>query len=354
MEPLEMDPLQVDDKGRCPLHRAIDLNDYAAIESWLAAGMNPNARLRDDEPTPVQMAIENKNLALVKLFTAYGADLALTTPAKQGRNAYHYAALSTPEIMEHLLRQPGRAAAEAITEEKKVQLTPLRLALKEGDRQMVTLLLDYGIDVNEQDENNETPLHFILGHRKSREESLPLVRLLIDRGADIGSKAANFWDESPLFPAVRDQFTEAVKLLLDLGCDAAEKNHLEETLLHAAAATYDAANVKLLLDHGAKLEEKNRIGRTALHIAAHANRLEVVKTLLEAGADPYAKDRDGKTPDELCPAPFQKNVHREILHKQMELDARHIGRPENDYYARRRQQRDQNQNRPSRHFGNRR
>ncbi|MEZ0226007.1 MAG: ankyrin repeat domain-containing protein, partial [Alphaproteobacteria bacterium] len=343
-----MDPLQVDDRGRCPLHGAIDRGDNAAIETWLREGMNPNARLRDDEPTPVQMAIESKNLPLVKLFTAYGADLAITTPAKQGRNAYHYAALATPEIMEHLLQQPQRAAAEAITEEKKIQLTPLRLALKEGDRKMTELLLDYGIDVNEQDENNETPLHFLLGNRKSREEAMPLVRLLIDRGADIGTKAANFWSESPLFPAVRDQFTEAVKLLLDLGCNAAEKNHLEETLLHAAAATYDAANVRLLIDHGAQLEEKNRIGRTALHIAAHANRLEVVKTLLEKGADPFAKDRDGKTPDELCPASFQKNVHREILRKQMELEAQHAtnhaGRPQNDYYARKRQQQARDQN----------
>ncbi|TAL39899.1 MAG: hypothetical protein EPN97_01540 [Alphaproteobacteria bacterium] len=348
-----MDPLLVDDKGRCPLHQAISNNDYAAVAGWLQAGMKPDARLRDDEPTPVQMAIENKNPELVKLFTDYGADLALATPPKQGRNAYHYAALSTPEIMEFLLQQPGRAAAEAITEEKKVQLTPLRLALRDGNREMTGLLLDYGIDVNEPDENNETPLHFILGHRKSREEAMPLVRLLIDRGADIDAKATNFWNETPLFSAVRDQFTEAVKLLLDLGCDAAQKNHLEETLLHAAAATYDAANVRMLLQHGAKLEEKNRIGRTALHIAAHANRLEVVKTLLDAGADPYAKDRDGKTPDELCPADFQKNVHREILRKQMELDARHMGQPHESYYARKRRE-EQAKNRSSRQWGNRR
>ena len=351
-----MDPLQPDDKGRCPLHEAIRHDDKALIETWLQQGMNPNSRLRGDELTPVHMAIEAKNVGLVKLFTAYGADLLARTPEKTGMNAYHYAALSTPDIMEHLLAQPQREGAQVMYAEKTKQLSCLRLALRAGDRKMTELLLDFGIDVNEQDDNGETPLHFILGNRRSREEAMPLVRLLIDRGADIGAKAANFWDESPLFPAVRDQFTEAVALLLDLGCDAKETNRLGETLLQAAAATYDAKTVRLLLDHGAEIEAKNRIGRTPLHIAAHANRLEVVKTLLAAGADPFATEKSGKTPDELCPADFQKNVHREILRKQMELDAKHMTRPhpQEDYYARRRRMERQTKNRSSRHWENRR
>jgi ankyrin repeat protein len=351
-----MDPLQPDDKGRLPLHEAIRRGDAAQIADWLRNGMNPNGRLRDDEPTPIQMAIENKNLDLVKLFTAFGADLLARTPKETGRNAYHYAALSTPEIMTHLLQQPQREGAEAMYSEKTKPLSCLRLALRAEDRKMTELLLDYGLSVNERDDNGETPLHFILGNRKSREAAMPLVRLLIERGADTGAKAWNFWDESPLFPAVRDQFTEAVQLLLDLGGNAAEKNHLGETLLQAAAETWDAKTVKLLIEHGAELESKNRIGRTALHIAAHMNRLDVVKTLLAAGADPFAKDQAGRTPDRLCPADFQKNVHSEILRAQMAQDAKHATRPRGSYYDRKRQaeQHGRPKNRSSRPWENRR
>ncbi len=346
-----MDPLQPDASGSCPLHAAITEGNRDAIDAWLREGMNPNARLSEG-PTPVQLAIEAKNLALVKLFTEYGADLSATTG---GANAYHYAAASTPEIMEYLLQQPARAAAAAFyADDRRTELSPLRIALREGEPKMVTLLLDYGLDPNEADQNGETALHFILGHRKSRETAMPMVRLLIERCADIGAKAANFWNETPLFCAVRDGFTEGVKLLLDLGCDAAEKNYLGETLLHAASETWDVKTVRLLIRHGAKLEEKNRLGRTALHIAAHANRLETVKALLESGADPFAKDRQGKTPDMLCLGDFQKNAHREILRKQMEIEARSIGKPRNDYYARkRRAQQEQGKNRSFRHFGNR-
>ena len=348
-----MDPLLPDDKGRCPLHEAIRRNDKAAIEAWLQQGMKVDGRLRPDEPTPLQMAIEAKNFELVTLFTVYGADLLMKT---EGRNAYHYAATATPGIMEYLLQQPARAGAEAMYTEKSRQWSPLRIALHEGDRRMTEVLLDYGIDVNERNDNGETALYFLMGNRGSRETALPLVRLLIDRGADIGAKAANYWDETPLFAAVQDQFTDAVRLLLDLGCDAKEKNHQGDTLLHAAALTWDAKTVQMLLDHGAVLEEMNRIGRTALHIAAHANRLEVVKTLLAAGADPFAGDRKGQTPDDLCPADFQKNVHREIIRKQMELEAKHMTHPHRTRDLPRdlhhRPARPQVKNRSSRHWEN--
>jgi ankyrin repeat protein len=344
-----MDPLASDSNRPCPLHAAIAAGDKSAIETWLQEGMSPDAR-SGESATPVQLAIEAKNLELVKLFTVYGADLAATT---EGANAYHYAAKSTPQIMSYLLEQPARAAAGAFYVEDRAHLSVLRIALREGDREMTTLLLDYGLDPNEADENGETALHFLLGHRQNRESAMQMTRLLLDRGADIGAKAANFWDETPLFSAVRDSFTEGVRLLLDLGCDAAEKNHLGDTLLHAAAGTWDAKVVRMLLDHGAKIDEPNRIGRTALHVAAHANKLEVVKTLLESGADPFAKDRNGKTPDELCLADFQKNAHREILYKQMEIEARGIGR-RNDYYSRRRHaQHGPPKNRSFRNFGNR-
>lgn len=349
-------PLGPDAQGRVPIVSAIKAGDAASIESWLREGLDPNARVAEGLPTLVQIAIEAKNLALVTLFTRYGADLSATTPEKGGKNAYHYAALGTPEIMEFLLQQPAAAeGAAAICKENGKYISPLRIACREGDRAMAGLLLDYGIDVNEPDENGETPLHFLLGNRKSRETAMPMVRLLLDAGADIGAKAANFWDETPLFPAVRDQFSDAVRLLLDLGSDAAEKNHLGETLLHAASATYDATIVRMLIDGGAKLEEKNRVGRTALHIAAHANKLEVVKVLLAAGADPYATDKSGKTPDALCLGDFQKNVHREILRKQMEWDAKRMTLPRSDYYSRRRAAlQPPLKNRSSRPWGNRR
>jgi ankyrin repeat protein len=327
------DPLAEDEAGVSPLSTACGLLPKRdALQALLDGGLSPDARQPAGGPSLLQGAIARNDLALTIYLVERGADPALALRFEDptgrdvtlGKNAYHFAAESTPEIMAFLLGRPESAAAGVFFTDNRAPVSALRLALRNGDRAMTALLLDHGIDVNETDENGETPLHFVLGHRKSREETMPLVRLLLARGADIDRRAANYWDETPLFAAVRDGFTEGALLLLDQGCDARVKNHQGETLLHAAAATYNAEIARALIAAGAPLEDKDRQGRTALHIAAHANRLEVVKTLLDAGADPFAKNKQGKTPDELCLADFQNMTRRSILHKQMELEAHGI------------------------------
>jgi ankyrin repeat protein len=331
---------------------AVEASEAAALTAALDAGADPDARYID-ELTPLHRAIRKGSLPLVRLLLSRGASVSATSTSdfrQTGKNAYHYAALSTPEIMAELLKHPGCAAAEEFYKDHDKPRGVLHVALRAESRAMVELLLDHGLSPNAQDDSGETPLHFILGNRKSVEGALPLVRLLIERGADIDAKGGNYWDETPLFAAVRDSFTPAVALLLDLGCDAAQKSRLGDTLLHLAAERYDAKIVTMLLARGAKLEEKNRIGRTALHIAAHANRLEVVKALLDAGADPLSTDRAGKTPDQLCLADFQKGVHRLLLERQEALQQPHRALP--GYHARR--QEAAAKNHPFRRFGNRR
>ena len=283
-------------------------------------------------------AIHARDLDAVAQLLWRGAD-----PSKQifGMNAYHAAATSSPEIMQLLLRHEKREHAFDFCIIDKREADPLRLANEKSDVAMVKLLLDFGANVNNRDNDNETPLHYALAHRKSREDGMPVLRLLIERGADLDAKALNFWDDTPLTVAVRGGYAEAVKLLLDHGADVSRTNHADETMLHLNAGTWNAQITRMLLDAGAPLEQKDRHGRTALHIAAHNNKLEVVKTLLEAGADPFALDNKRQIPSDLCPADFQKNTRRELLHKEMELEAIRVYGPHDKYVKK------EGQNRPS-------
>jgi len=153
---------------------------------------------------------------------------------------------------------------------------------------------------------------------------MPMVRLLLKRGADV-DKLVNYWNETPLYPAVKESFTEAVKLLLDLGLSAKHRSQLQETPLHLAAEKWNEEIVKMLVTNGAEVDARNRIKRTPLHVAAHANRLKVVEALLEAGADPFLKDQNGKTPRDLAPAEFQRSVARALDRKEQEIEIKRDG-----------------------------
>lgn len=298
-------------------------------------------------------AINARDIDAVSRLLWQGAD---PTETVMGLNAFHAAATSTTDIMKLLLAHPARAAVCDFCIVGKSEADALRLAIGAANVDMVRLLLDHGVSVNSRDADSETPLHYALAHRKSRDEELPVIRLLLERGADVDAKARNYWDETPLFSAVRGSYTEAVRLLLDQGADATRINHLGESLLHLNAATWDDKTAKMLIDAGAPLESTDRQGRTALHLAAHNNKLDVVKTLLAAGADPYAKDNKGRIPSDLCPADFQKNTRRELLYKEMELAAIKTYGPHDKYVKPRNIERPASpgQNRPSQNRGFRR
>lgn len=305
--------------GDTALHLALQKGDAALISALLEAGADVNARRDMRGPAPLHMAIEAGNAPLVELLLARGAAVDMRTPwpGEEGLNAYHLAAAKTPEIMRLLLAHPGHDAVHAFARLDKHEASPLCIAAAAGDKVMTQLLLDFGCDINARDGHGETPLFYILEKRASREATLPMIRFLIERGADF-DKLANYWNETPLFSAIRNSFGEAVEVLMALGADPNQRSELDETPLLLAAATYDSKTVGLLLDAGAEIEARNRAGRTPLHVAAHGNRLAVVDLLLKSGADPFAKDKKGLTPDDICQSDLQKSVRALILRQQQE------------------------------------
>lgn len=96
----------------------------------------------------------------------------------------------------------------------------------------VRILLRAGADPNRgRDESGETPLHHALA--KSEPDRTPLVKLLLDHGADPNARtkpgipSSNFWrdtrtrGETPLHRAAAFSPPETIKLLLAVGADRA-------------------------------------------------------------------------------------------------------------------------------------
>jgi ankyrin repeat protein len=77
------------------------------------------------------------------------------------------------------------------------------------------------------------------------------VRLLLDRGADVGQAATNAMQVQALHAAVAGRSYESVKALLEAGADANAVQHGGYTPLMAAEQYNDTATVELLRQFGA-------------------------------------------------------------------------------------------------------
>jgi ankyrin repeat protein len=98
------------------------------------------------------------------------------------------------------------------------------------------------------------------------------------------------WGESILHYLAVEEYTDAVRFLLDLGFDVDAEDDDGETALHSAALLGYVDMVELLLAHGARTEVHSDSFGTALQEAVEHGYVRIVDMLLTAGADHTVRD----------------------------------------------------------------
>lgn len=168
----------------------------------------------------------------------------------------------------------------------------------------VGLLLDYGANIEAQNEVSETPLMWAAQHGQTE-----VVRALLERGAAVDVK--DKYGNTALIGAACEcavidmpETLESMKLLLGKGAQANAKNKVGGTALMAAASAGRTENMRLLLDSGAEVDLKDDDGNTALLVSAGAGPYtpvgvaytkDPVNLLLERGANIRATNKKGDT-----------------------------------------------------------
>ena len=195
--------------------------------------------------------------------------------------------------------------------------TALMWAAHGGHEAVVRLLLEKGADVHAKDTNagDETALHEAAhyGHEA-------VVRLLLEKGSDVDAKTSFGW--TALSAASRRGYEAVVRLLLEKRVDLEAKAIGGETALHKAAEGGHGAVVQLLLEKGADLEAKTHFEWTALHKAAEGGHGAVVRLLLEKGADLEAKISNGKMALHMAAEGGRGAVVRLLLEKGADVEAK--------------------------------
>ena len=161
--------------------------------------------------------------------------------------------------------------------DKNLGTTALEYAVRNGNREMVQILLSAGADVNILDDSKQTVL-MMLGE----DATVEIVWDLINGGAKV-----NLQDEegdSALIEAARQRNLPVLTALVHAGAKVDAKNNEGQTALMLAAEEDQLANIRALIRAGADLNAQDNDGWTALDYAYHSDRERIIKLLLSFGA----------------------------------------------------------------------
>ncbi|XP_069462112.1 kinase D-interacting substrate of 220 kDa isoform X2 [Ambystoma mexicanum] len=156
--------------------------------------------------------------------------------------------------------------------------TPLMLAAEQGNLEMVQELLGKGANCNLDDIDNWTSLICA-----SKEGHVDVIRELLEWNVNLEHRDMGGW--TALMWASYKGHTDIVQMLLDKGANPHITGLYSVYPIIWAAGRGHSDIVRLLLRHGAKVNCSDKFGTTALIWAARKGHLESVKYLLQMGAD---------------------------------------------------------------------
>lgn len=294
------------------MHIAVRSNQHNLLPFLTRAGVNINGRDEDGQ-TPLHYALFPLRPELAKTLLDLGADAAAAD--KQGETSLMKAIdQGEIDVVRDVLSRPAALRTINTATTHNTRETALHMAVRRNRPDIVNLLLDSGSLVNTRNALRQTPLFLAF------ELTMPaMAELLISRGADVAKCPADTRTKRHLIHiAAKDEKTPLLKLLLDHGANINARNEDGNTALNlsldAPSGPPLLKNLKALLDAGASTETPDKWGRRAIDQVNYFRRdplsVEAAKMLLERGADP-----------DISPHPDMRSspLHMATRQEQIEL-----------------------------------
>jgi ankyrin repeat protein len=145
----------------------------------------------------------------------------------------------------------------------------------------VKKLLDNGADVSITNSIGVSPIWYACAHNQKE-----IVTLLLDNGLDVNHSRPITGNDQAIYG-----YLDFVETSNNLSIDAqfnfkVQDSQGGESLLHHAVKNGHLSMVKLLIERGANINIQDESGNSALHYAAANGKKDVIKYLLENNADP--------------------------------------------------------------------
>ncbi|RWS25067.1 Ankyrin repeat domain-containing protein 50-like protein [Leptotrombidium deliense] len=319
----------VDANSKSALFYAIETGDVEMVQLLLETDADVNHVLNGDETTPLIIAVKMNLERISELLLEADADVDACDSTSRTPLVFAVINNVSPKIVEMLLfwgahtdyiddegkSLLGIAANEASCNVEVVKLllavgcdelhrdnfgrTPLHLAAKHGNVDVIEALCDVGGDtlINSKDNDGNIALHesALNGH-------VDACKILM---AEDNVNSLSHCGKTALRMAALNGHVNVISLAVENGADINYIDADGRSTLYCVASSSDDDPVSLeILRHlaslGADLEARDFEKRTALHVASWQGHRNTVKTLLECGADVNACDGEGRTPLHMC------------------------------------------------------
>lgn len=311
---------ELDDTGRAPYQEAL---------LKLCSATDPRFHARLAGALPIQNMIEAAELTplhKIAMGISHG-DIESCVGSSEGESSSHvntldssgqtplfYAAARGDLAVAGALLAAGASPDPVLPDPTSLSATPLSIACKAGDMDMVRLLADAGATINMRKMANNTALHdcvAVSGRRDQQLESAShgasgrwshagVARLLVARGADLHAESRR--GSTPLDMACALNQAEVAAFLIEAGADLGHRDDEGSNAL-ANCIVYNSFEVtRVLLDLGPERSGYRNVddmGLTTLHYLATGASARMMEMFIESGfcgLDAEGKDKLGRTP----------------------------------------------------------
>ncbi len=266
-----------DEDGYTPLHTAVIYGNYTAANHLLKHGANPNvpdiSSAHDlKHESALHMAVDNCDVYMVDILATHDASLDIED--ENSDTPLHYASKLGYTGIIHKLVSYG-----APIYNPNWEISPLHIAAKKGNTEATYILLKAGANPNEKTEaieEGETPLH--IATRDGKDSAT--VELLLQFGADVNEQ--NQFGDTPLH-LITDETIDIGHILIHYGADVNAIN----TQIHGNTPLHETANSNnpdaalLLASYGAYMDAHNTSGQTPAMLAEQLDEDDDNEEMLE-------------------------------------------------------------------------
>ncbi len=229
-------------------------------------------------------ALEGNKKMLKAIYTADGEPLNINAKDRDNNNALMFAIKSGDRDTVEYLLSIGIETDYINT----IGFSPMHLAVRKNNLNLVALLVDNNADINIQDKLGRTPIFDAVCENNGK-----MINALAINGISVDTTDNH--GTTPLMIAVEDQSRqESFIALINLGADVNAKDNNGKNALIRAIEHDNNAMMDMLFKSGIDIDATDRNFMTAVHHCAKMGNREALRILISKGADIFGFDRKGR------------------------------------------------------------
>ncbi|KAM9103913.1 LOW QUALITY PROTEIN: ankyrin repeat and death domain-containing protein 1B [Megaptera novaeangliae] len=272
----------VNNMHRTALPFAVGTGHLSAVDFLLNHKAGGVLLVRKHGFTVIHLASWFGSLEITLMLVRAGADQ--RTKNQDGMNALHFGAQSNNVcVVEYLIQDLHLRDLDQPDEKGR---KPFLLVAERGHIEMTEKLIFLNLHTSEKDKEGKTALP------AAKHGHSPAVQVLLTQWQEINETNEN--GETPFFLAVERGHEECSKVLLAAGSDINIPNKLNISALQIATRNGRTSLVSFLLSENVDLHQKVERPQTPLHVAADLGNVELAETLRKAGGDLKVVNKQGK------------------------------------------------------------